>query len=223
MATSAPPRTLVTRLWRDTLVNSGSRKRGAVCGGRSPFEAAGLTGCNTLPRGCRARPLLPPLPRVDSKETAHTSHLWCRFAAPAYLRCVPRNCGNEAPRSASHEEARAPFSSCTAIVAAWWKPLLFGRCRRIHAPPPPLTTFVSGVWPVMHLIRGKERRQHSPSLPFCPSSFSSRGRCRLPRLRVEFAPLPPFPFIFVCAHSGTNTFLHTCTLPSFAVRMPYLP
>lgn len=153
----------------------------------------------------------PPFPEWTAKKR-HT-HRICGavLLRLPYLRCVPRNCGNEAPRSASHEEARAPFSSCTAIVAAWWKPLLFGRCRRIHAPPPPLTTFVSGVWPVMHLIRGKERRQHSPSLSFCPSSFSSRGRCRLPRLRVEFAPLPPFhlsSFVHTAAHTHIFAHLH---------------
>lgn len=159
---------------------------------------------------------VPCAPQWTVKKTALTSHLWCRFAALASLLYVLRNyCGNKAPRSARRKEAHAPLSSsCTAIVAAWLKPLLFGRCR-IHAPPPPPPpprpplTFVSGVRPVTHLIRerrGDSIHHHFPSLSL--SSFGCCGRCRLPRLHVEFAPF--LPFIFICAHSGTDA--PFCTL-----------
>lgn len=161
---------------------------------------------------------VPCAPQWTVKKTALTSHLWCRFAALASLLYVLRNyCGNKAPRSARRKEAHAPLSSsCTAIVAAWLKPLLFGRCR-IHAPPPPPSPTPSTLNNICKRSQashashqGKERGQHSPSLPFSLSlsSFGCCGRCRLPRLHVEFAPF--LPFIFICAHSGTDA--PFCTL-----------
>lgn len=172
---------------------------------------------------------VPCAPQWTVKKTALTSHLWCRFAALASLLYVLRNyCGNKAPRSARRKEAHAPLSSsCTAIVAAWLKPLLFGRCR-IHAPPPPppprppLTTFVSGVRPVTHLIRerrGDSIHHHFPSLSLF---LRLLRKMQVATVTCRVCSLSSI-YLHLCTQRHGRTFLHTCTVPTFAVRMPYLP
>lgn len=152
---------------------------------------------------------------------AHALRLWCCFAAcrgTVETRLLGVRC----------MEACAPLSSCTAIVAAWLKPLLFGRCR-IHAPPRTFNIICkrSLACRVSHQGKGEGTAfTITFLLSLFLSSFGRCGRCRLPRLRIEFAP-PPFfflPFTFICAHSSTHT--PSCTFapcPNFAVRMPSLP
>lgn len=101
-------------------------------------------------------------------------------------------------------EACAPLSSCTAIVAAWLKPLLFGRCR-IHAPPRTFNIICkrSLACRVSHQGKGEGTAfTITFLLSLFLSSFGRCGRCRLPRLRIEFAP-PPFFF------SHLHSFVHT--------------
>lgn len=173
---------------------------------------------------------VPCAPQWTVKKTALTSHLWCRFAALASLLYVLRNyCGNKAPRSARRKEAHAPLSSsCTAIVAAWLKPLLFGRCR-IHAPPPPSPTpstlnNICKRSQASHAShQGKERGQHSPSLPFSLSLFLRLLRkMQVATVTCRVCSLSSI-YLHLCTQRHGRTFLHTCTVPTFAVRMPYLP
>lgn len=171
---------------------------------------------------------VPCAPQWTVKKTALTSHLWCRFAALASLLYVLRNyCGNKAPRSARRKEAHAPLSSsCTAIVAAWLKPLLFGRCR-IHAPPSPTLSTLNNICKrsqASHAShQGKERGQHSPSLPFSLSLFLRLLRkMQVATVTCRVCSLSSI-YLHLCTQRHGRTFLHTCTVPTFAVRMPYLP
>lgn len=171
---------------------------------------------------------VPCAPQWTVKKTALTSHLWCRFAALASLLYVLRNyCGNKAPRSARRKEAHAPLSSsCTAIVAAWLKPLLFGRCR-IHAPPSPTPSTLNNICKrsqASHAShQGKERGQHSPSLPFSLSLFLRLLRkMQVATVTCRVCSLSSI-YLHLCTQRHGRTFLHTCTVPTFAVRIPYLP
>lgn len=171
---------------------------------------------------------VPCAPQWTVKKTALTSHLWCRFAALASLLYVLRNyCGNKAPRSARRKEAHAPLSSsCTAIVAAWLKPLLFGRCR-IHAPPSPTLSTLNNICKrsqASHAShQGKERGQHSPSLPFSLSLFLRLLRkMQVATVTCRVCSLSSI-YLHLCTQRHGRTFLHTCTVPTFAVRIPYLP
>lgn len=144
---------------------------------------------------------------------AHALRLWCCFAAcrgTVETRLLGVRC----------MEACAPLSSCTAIVAAWLKPLLFGRCR-IHAPPRTFNIICkrSLACRVSHQGKGEGTAfTITFLLSLFLSSFGRCGRCRLPRLRIEFAP-PPFFFspiyIHLCTQQHAYTFLHICTLPQF--------
>lgn len=86
-----------------------------MCGGRSPFEAAGLTGCNTLPRGCRARPC-PPSPSGQQRNGTHIASV-----VPFCCACLP---------SVRAEELwkRGP-SECVARGGACTLLLLYSHCR----------------------------------------------------------------------------------------------
>lgn len=155
-------------------------------------------------------------PPVDSeKNGAHVASV-----VPFRCACLPSLRAEELLWEQGSSERKAQGGTCTSLLLLYShcrgmveaivvRPLSYSRTPPPPPPRPPLTTFVSGVRPVTHLIRerrGDSIHHHFPSLSL--SSFGCCGRCRLPRLHVEFAPF--LPFIFICAHSGTDA--PFCTL-----------
>lgn len=177
------------------------------------FEAADLIGCNAPSLMGAVRP------PVDSERNgAHVASV-----VPFRCACLPSVCAEELLWKEGSSECKTQGGTCTSPPPPLVQPLLLGRCR-IHAPPlPPLTAFVSGVRACHASHQGKgEGTAFTITSLLSLSSFGCCGRCKLPRLHVEFAPLSSI-YLHLCTQRHKRTFLHTCTVPNFAARMPYLP